>query len=51
MVDVNNNLGKHKDHDVKTVRKSQPIIKAEIDNYIDKYEGNVEGLLIRKSEI
>jgi hypothetical protein len=23
-------LGKHKDHDVKTVRKSQPLVKAEM---------------------
>lgn len=49
MVLLEKYLGKHKDHDVKTVRKSQPIVKAEIDNYIDKYEGNVESLLIRKS--
>ncbi len=41
--------GKHKDHDVKTLRKSQPIVKGEIDNYLDQFESNIQGLLIRKS--
>ncbi len=44
-------LGKHKDHDVKTIRKSQPIVKAEIDKYVEQFNLNVETLLIRKSEI
>lgn len=43
-------LGKHKDHDV-TIRKSQPIVKAEIDKYVEQFNLNVETLLIRKSEI
>lgn len=41
--------GKHKDHDVKTIRKSQPIVKAEIDKYVEQFNLNVETLLIRKS--
>lgn len=44
-------IGKHKDHDVKTIRKSQPIVKAEIDKYVESFNLNVETLLIRKSEI
>ena len=44
-------VGKHKDHDVKTIKKSQPIVKAEIEANIDKLENNIEGLLIRKSEV
>lgn len=48
---LNNNSGKHKDHDVKTVKKSQPIVRSEIEGFLDRYENNVEGLLIKKSEI
>lgn len=44
-------VGKHKDHDVKTVRKSQPIVKAEIDNYLDQFQNNIQSLLIRKSQV
>jgi hypothetical protein len=28
------NKGKHKDHDVKTIRKSQPLIKSEADKLV-----------------
>ena len=34
-------LGKHKDHDVKTVRKSQPIVKSEVENQLGKFENNI----------
>lgn len=42
--------GKHKDHDVKTIKKSAPIIKSELEKSVDKLESNIESLLIRKSE-
>ena len=29
--------GKHKDHDVKTIKKAHPVIKAELENNIDKF--------------
>ena len=44
-------LGKHKDHDVKTVRKAQPIVKTEVGGSLERIENNVEGLMIRKSEV
>ncbi len=31
-----NNIGKHKDHDVKTVRKAQPLIKSEVESCLEK---------------
>jgi hypothetical protein len=49
MVKLYVSSGKHKDHDVKTIRKSQPIVKAEIDKYVEQFNLNVETLLIRKS--
>lgn len=49
MVTTNLMQGKHKDHDVKTIRKSQPMIKSEVDKYIDQFNNNVETLLIKKS--
>lgn len=42
-------LGKHKDHNVKTVRKSQPIVKTEVEAYLDRFENNVQSLQIKKS--
>ncbi len=45
------NIGKHKDHDVKTLRKSQPLVKSEVDKYLERFDHNVETLLIKKSEI
>jgi archaellum component FlaC len=44
-------VGKHKDHDVKTIKKAHPAIKAELDSHLDKIESAVENLLIRKSEV
>jgi len=29
-------LGKHKDHDVKTIKKSAPVIKTELEKGLDK---------------
>ena len=29
-------LGKHKDHDVKTIKKSYPIVKNELESSLDK---------------
>ena len=43
--------GKHKDHDVKTIKKSHPIIKSELESSLDKIESNIENLLIRKNEV
>jgi hypothetical protein len=43
------NPGKHKDHDVKTLRKSQPLIKAEVDKLIEQFDSNTEKLMVRKS--
>ena len=43
--------GKHKDHDVKTIKKSYPAIKHELETHLDKIESAVENLLIRKSEV
>jgi len=43
--------GKHKDHEVKTIRKSHPIVKAEFERTVEKLERNIEGLLIKKSEV
>jgi IS4 transposase len=44
-------VGKHKDHDVKTIRKAQPLVKAEVEKYVEKYENNIEKLTVKKSEI
>lgn len=49
MVRILTILGKHKDHDVKTIRKSQPLVKAEVDKYLERFDHNVETLLIKKS--
>ena len=35
---------------MKTIRKSQPIVKSEVEGGLEKIESNIEGLLIRKSE-
>lgn len=35
---------------MKTVRKSQPLVKSEVEGSLEKLENNIEGLLIRKSE-
>lgn len=43
--------GKHKEHDVKTIKKSAPIIKTELEKTVDKIESSIENLLIRKSEV
>ena len=43
--------GKHKEHDVKTIKKSAPLIKAELEKTVDKIESSIENLLIRKSEV
>lgn len=45
------NLGKHKDHDVKTIKKSSPLVKAELEKNVDKIESSIENLLIKKSEV
>jgi len=43
------NLGKHKEHDVKTIRKAHPIVKGELEANLEKIEGNIENLQTRKS--
>ena len=47
MVLLKLSLGKHKDHDVKTIRKAQPIIKGELQRYINKISTNTEELSIK----
>ena len=44
-------LGKHKDHEVKTIKKSHPIVKNELESTLDKIESSIENLLIRKNEV
>ena len=44
-------LGKHKDHDVKTIKKSSPLVRGELEKTVDRVEGSIENLLIRKSEV
>lgn len=44
-------LGKHKDHDVKTIKKASPLVKTELEKSVDKIESSIENLLIRKSEV
>ncbi len=44
-----NYLGKHKDHDVKTIKKSAPAVKAELEKNVEKIENSIENLLIKKS--
>lgn len=46
-----NHSGRHKEHDVKTIKKSSPLIKAELEKTVDKIESSIENLLIRKSEV
>ena len=36
---------------MKTVRKAQPIVKTEVGGSLERIENNVEGLMIRKSEV
>lgn len=43
--------GRHKEHDVKTIKKASPLVKADLEKAIDKIEGSIENLLIRKSEV
>jgi hypothetical protein len=43
--------GKHKDHDVKTIKKSSPAVKAELEKSVDRIESSIENLLIKKSEV
>ena len=43
--------GKHKDHDVKTIKKSAPVVRGDLEKAIDKIESSIENLLIRKSEV
>lgn len=45
------NKGKHKEHDVKTIKKSAPTVKAELEKTTDKIESSIENLLIKKSEV
>jgi hypothetical protein len=42
-------VGKHKDHDVKTIKKAHPAVKNELESSLDKIESNIENLLIRKN--
>lgn len=43
--------GKHKDHDVKTIKKSAPAVKAELEKFVEKIESSIENLSIKKSEV
>ena len=43
--------GKHKDHDVKTLKKSAPLVRSELEKSIDRIDSGIETLLIRKSEV
>lgn len=43
--------GRHKDHDVKTIKKASPAVKAELEKSVDRIESSIENLLIRKSEV
>jgi hypothetical protein len=43
--------GKHKDHDVKTIKKSSPAVKGELEKSVDRIESSIENLLIKKSEV
>ena len=36
---------------MKTVKKSAPLIRADLEKSIDKIENSIENLLIRKSEV
>jgi transketolase len=36
---------------VKTLRKSQPLIKGEVEKLIERYDSNTEKLMIKKSEV
>jgi hypothetical protein len=45
------NSGKHKDHDVKTIKKASPQVKSELEKSVDKIESSIENLLIKKSEV
>jgi hypothetical protein len=36
MVELRFILGKHKDHEVKTIKKSHPIIKSELESTLDR---------------
>jgi F0F1-type ATP synthase membrane subunit b/b' len=42
--------GKHKNHDVKTLRKSQPVIKGRLENLLENIDNNIDGLTLKKSE-
>ena len=43
--------GKHKDHDVKTIKKSAPAVKVELEKFVEKIESSIENLSIKKSEV
>ena len=45
------NLGKHKDCDVKTIKKAAPVVKGDLEKIVDKIESTIENLLIKKSEV
>lgn len=40
--------GKHKDHDVKTIKKAAPVVRGELEKTVDKVESSIENLLIRE---
>lgn len=42
--------GKHKNHDVKTLRKSQPVIKGRLESMLESIDSNIDGLALKKSE-
>ncbi len=44
-------IGKHKDHDVKTIKKSYPTVKSELETSLDKIESNIDNLMMRKNEV
>lgn len=48
---LSGDLGKHKDHDVKTIKKASPQVKGELEKSVDKIESSIENLLIKKSEV
>ena len=36
---------------MKTIKKSHPIIKSELESTLDRIESSIENLLIRKNEV
>ena len=43
-------LGKHKNHEVKTIKKSQPLIKSRLEHFLQNIDTNVDSLITKRNE-